>query len=119
MHNNLPKSVTISPNGNKYEVKFPNTGEYLDIMSIKSRLTSDLSLNDVYSSYAYLMAEMIATYTVMIPALKKDLNVESISQLSLIESKELLDSYTDVYKPFFDGWMAVITKPKSKPEDDK
>lgn len=119
MHNNLPKSVTISTGGNKYEVKFPNTGEYLDVMNIKSRLTSDLSLTDAYSSYAYMMAEMIATYTVMIPALKKDLNVDSISKLSMIETKELLDSYNDVYKPFFDKWMAVITTPKSKPEDDK
>lgn len=117
MNHNLPKSVSISTSGNKYDVKFPNTGQYLDIQNIKSRLTSDLTLNDAYSSYAYMMAEMIATYTVMIPELKKDLNVDSISKLSLFETKELLDSYNDVYKPFFDKWMAILTQPKTKPED--
>jgi hypothetical protein len=113
----LTQSVQIEIKGNKYNAVFPNTGQYMDIRNRISILISDLNIRDVYDQYAALLAEMIATYNVLLPELKKDINVDSILKLSMMESKEILDTYTDVYKPFFDQWMAVITAPKTKPEN--
>ena len=114
MSAHLPKSVEIIISGIKYTVNFPNTGQYMDIMNTKNRLMSNLVQTDAYSVYAAILSEMIAVYSIMIPALKKDLNVDSIYDLDMIQSKELVDSYTTVYQSFFDNWMNLLTKPKEE-----
>ena len=113
----LQKSVTISIRQNDYQVAFPNTGQFLDIRAMKSRLVDDIRGNESLDGLAILLGEMAATYSVLIPELKKDINVESVFKLSMVESKELLDTYTEVYKPFFDEWMNILMAPKASKED--
>ena len=112
----LQKTVVIKVRQNEYHVVFPNTGQFLDIRSMKSRLVDDIRGNDPLDGYANLLGEMAATYSVLIPELKKDINVESVFKLSMVESKELLDTYTEVYKPFFDEWMNILMAPKASKE---
>ena len=113
----LQKSVTIKIRENEYQVSFPNTGQFLDIRSMKSRLIEDIKGNDALDGYALLLGEMAATFSVLIPQLKKDLNTD-LFKLSMVESKELLDSYVDTYKPFFDEWMNILIAPKASQEKE-
>lgn len=112
----LQKSITIKIRENEYPVSFPNIGQFLDIRAMKSRLIDDIRGNDSLDGLAILLGEMAATYSVLIPDLKKDLNAESIFKLSMVESKELLDTYTEVYQPWFNEWMNVLMAPKASKE---
>lgn len=125
MQKALPaKTVKVDIKGNSYEVSFPNTGNFIDIQCLKNRITSDnynvlVNSSDGYGAYARLLCDMIATYNIMIPELKKDINVQSILGLNMIESKILLDSYTKQYLPFFSEWMDIITNPNPEEETGK
>jgi hypothetical protein len=103
----LTQSVQIEIKGNKYNAVFPNTGQYMEIRNRISILISDLNIRDVYDQYAALLAEMIATYNVLLPELKKDINIDSILKLSMMESKEILDTYTDAFisLSLINGWL--------------
>jgi len=109
------KTVTVTIGKNTYDVAFPNTGQFLDIRAMKSRLVDDIRGTEALDGYANLLGEMAATFTTMIPKLKKDLNA-SIFELDMVQSKELVDAYKDVYMPFFQEWMNVITAPKASVE---
>jgi len=106
------KTIKITIKENTYDVPFPNTGQYLDIRNRIGLYLSDVQIKTTYDQYAMLLAEAIATYGILIPNLLKDINVDSILKLDMFESKEILDTYTEIYKPFFDEWMKLITKPK-------
>lgn len=116
------KSVAVNIKGNDYELPFPNTGEFIDIQSLKSKIANE-NYGSLYhsvdekSGYARLLCDMIATYNVLLPSLKADINVPSILGLSMIESKILLDEYLEKYVPFFESWLEVLNKPKHKQED--
>lgn len=118
-----PKSVKLEIKGTIYDVPFPNTGQFLDIYALKGKIVDNyqsfVTSTDYEISYAKALIDMVATFNTLIPELKKDLNVEAILGLSMIESRELLDPYVAVYLPFFNSWMEVITKIKSKTEEKK
>lgn len=108
------KSVELLIRENKYTVNFPKTGEFIDIQALKNKIASDnyhlLSGSvDIDSGYAMLLCDMIATFNVLIPDLKADLNITSILGLSMIESRELLDVYLKVWVPFYKAWMNVLS----------
>jgi hypothetical protein len=116
------KSVSISIKSNTYQLNFPNTGQYIDIQCLKNKITSDnynllTNSNDSYVAYATLLVDMIAHFNILIPDLKKDLNVQSILGLDMLESKELLDCYTTQYLPFFNDWMKIITTQSTTVEE--
>lgn len=119
-----PKTLTVEIKDNSYDIKFPDTGKLIDIEEIKSRVS-----NGNYNSFfgGTLSAEMvrllidtIATFTILIPDLKKDLVVGSYFELELIDSIELLKVYRDKYLPWYNEWMTVITGlAKTTEEEEK
>jgi hypothetical protein len=113
------KNVKIRIKDQEFEVGLPDTGQFMDLIARKSIFNHDLRVSDAYDQYAAILGEMVATYNVMIPKLREQLNVESILKLSLVESKEILDTYVDVYKPFLDSYMNLVTKPKAAVVDTK
>lgn len=121
------KTLKIEIRGNSYDIKLPNTGEFIDIQGIKSRIANEnygaISNSLEYQSgFAKLLVDMIATFNVLIPELKNSLNTKSILALSMQESRELLDPYMDVFLPWYDEWMDIFsakkTKEEEKPKDD-
>lgn len=115
---NFPaRTKTIVIRENKYEVKFPNNGQFIDIQALKAKITSDtlsaLSLGDTDSQFGSLLAAAIATFNILMPpAFKEDLKVKSLLELELPEGAELVDIYVNQYLPWYNEWMNALTKLK-------
>lgn len=100
------RSITISIGKNSYEVNYPNTGNQIDIEILKSKIADGnydslrFSSNPLFQEKAD-MIDMIATFTTLIPNLKKDLNVQSFFELQEEESHELMNVYNNEFIPWF------------------
>ena len=98
--------VEIGPN--TYDIKIPNNGQFIDIESRKAKLTdgtySQMLFGGSPSQQAYLLTEVIATLTVLIPKLSKDLNVGSMLELDPIQTKQIVKVYTKQIYP----WLSQI-----------
>jgi hypothetical protein len=117
------KELKIEIKGNIYTLKYPNTGQFIDIQTMKARITDEnygtlKASNDYGADYAKVLVDMIATYNILIPDLKKDLNVTAILGLSLIESRQLLDPYIETYLPWITEYLDIVmaVKPKDEPK---
>jgi hypothetical protein len=111
----LPSNkIAIQIAENSYEVSFPNTGQLIDIERNKKKMSEgydfELATGSADSAYAKILIDTIVTFNVLIPNLTKDLNVNSIRDLSLVESKNLADAYLSVYLPWYNEWVNLINK---------
>ena len=111
------KTFNLKIKEQTYEVKFPNTGQLLDIQQRKSIITngqygnfSDQGTSGLYAKY---LADMIATFEVLIPKLKADLNV-SIMELESADSKDLLNVYLTDFLPWYEKWLTFLNKVEDK-----
>lgn len=111
---NLPsKSLTFKIDENEYTVNYPNNGQFIAIESMKSSLTSDnyealASRGSISSQYARYTVDMIAFFSNCCPQLKKDLKVETFSQLDMIDSKKLIKVYASKILPWLVKWEEVL-----------
>lgn len=99
-------SVKIGPND--YSIKIPSNGQFIDIEARKAKLTdgthSQMLFGGSPSQQAYLLTEVIATLSVLLPKLSKDLNVASMLDLDPIQTKQMVSVYTKEIYP----WLAQI-----------
>ena len=98
---------------NTYTVDFPTTGGLMEIEIMKAQLSrgqySALAENaTVNSSYSRFLIDMIATFTVLLPDLKKDMNVKTISELNPLDSKKLLKVYLSDVLPWLNSWFEIL-----------
>lgn len=98
------KSLNLTIGKNDYVIKFPTNGQLIDIESFKINLTQGTHKDMVYggpaSQDAYLLVEAISPFTILIPELKMDLNVKSLLELDMSQSKAMIKSYQKYYE-----WM--------------
>lgn len=114
------REITINIQGKEYTVKFPNTGQLIDIETMKVRLSGDAQKSLLYSStpagqQAFVSIEAISTFTVLCPDMIKDLNMDMF-ELSPIDLKPILKEYTDKIHPWFAEWYNIINEVE---EDDE
>lgn len=106
-------SITITYEGNTYEVNFPNNGQFIDIEKMKAKMTdgfySEMKNGSGNGFYASLIVDMIATFSILCKELLNDLNTKNIFQLNLIQTKPLLDIYKKDYLPWFDEWSQILS----------
>lgn len=106
------KTITWSVLGNEYKITFPNNTEFIELESMKVRLSRDTyeSLNTTVSSqYAKLTIDLIAFTTICCPKeFKKDLKVESISMLDMLTTKKLIQAYMKQIVPWFYAWETLL-----------
>lgn len=105
---------------NEYEVTLTN-GSLIDIEKLKVQLSSGThtaigNSNTVTSDRAYVTIEAIATFTVLIPQLKKDLVVPSLLDLSPIKTKVIIKAYLEQFFPWFKDYMDFVN---SEGEEEK
>lgn len=110
------RTKTISISGINYSVKFPNNLQLINIESEKNRLS-----NGDYSSFLYrvdnsgmlakLIIDTIATFSVLIPQLIKDLNVKSYMDLDILEQNTLTSVYIDQYYSWYKEWIDILSNP--------
>ena len=104
-----PKNeIVINIGDNSYTVKFPDTGQLIDIEQAKASVPTPRN-QTTSALWAYNLAISIETFKILIPKLEEDLNIKNIYKLSLIESQKLVEAYLKQFKPWFDGWMDLIS----------
>lgn len=97
------KEITVK--GRKYEIQFPNVGQYYQIEVNKQRLgkgsyNSLIGNPTITAQRALDMIDVEATLSVLCPQLVADLKVKSFSELGLKDYKEICDIYMQDVFPF-------------------
>ena len=106
----LEKTVKVKIQSKEYEVGFPTIGQILDIETRKHTLS-----NGQYRNFDLRTRELLdatSCFSILIPALEKDLVVDSIFDLNLQSGRELVESYKKDFKPWFEGWLEVLHENK-------
>lgn len=114
MSKNLATELNLKVLTNNYIIKFPNVGQMLDIESRKMALTGgqyrNLTLNPTASSLmALLNADMISTFSILIPEMAKDMKIDFF-ELDIKTSKVLTNAFTKQFLPWYNEWMIELEK---------
>lgn len=102
-----------------YSMEFPNNQQYLTIHNLKASLLPQYDLLETMgseSSYATVLADAIAHFTVLSPKLIEDLN-KPISQLPMEIGVELVGVYSEIVRPWYNDWLNLLFKPKETIEE--
>jgi len=119
------KETTVTINEKKYNVKFPNIGQFLEIEGLKQTLTNGkyavMTFSGLGSNTKALdLADAIAYFSVLIPDLFKTLKVESyqdVLKLDMDFGVELIRAYTEEYAIFYNEIEDKYNKKSSKKEE--
>lgn len=122
--NSLPSDkIKIKIGSNEYEIKYPNNGQLIDIERMKIQMTAGTHKEMIYGSgiapLAGLLTEAIATFSILIQDLSKDLNVSSLLELNPYQSKTILKAYEKSYYPWISEWNKVLDEEFSEVEEKK
>jgi len=117
------RKMTFKIEQNSYEVEFPNTGGLIEIEVLKAQLSRNqyqaISQSGSTGLYSKFIIDMIATFTVLFPQLKKDLNVKTISELHPLETKKLLKIYLNSVLPWLQEWEEILNSDDEETENKK
>lgn len=113
----IEREITISYNDKKFQVKFPNVGQLIDIESLKNALTGgkygSFAASGVKSMYFILdIVDTIAFLTVMCPKLKNFITEEEdeidYTQMKPETVKTLLTVYKEQILPWYSKIMGQL-----------
>ena len=109
----IEREITISYNGKKFQVKFPNVGQLIDIESLKNALTGgkygSFAASGVKSMYFILdIVDTIAFLTVMCPKLKNFITEEEDGIDYTQMKPETVKTLVTVYKEQIFPWYSKI-----------
>ena len=98
---------TITVQGQKFTLKYPNVGQYIDIKVLETKLAQGMVSQLVSATPSHLDAYLfITTYahlTILCPELIKSLNVNSLLDLSIDDFEELSEVYLKEIQPWLDS----------------
>jgi hypothetical protein len=98
---------------NPYSIKLPNNGQLIDIEVNKLTVTNGMHKDLVYGSAAsreaYLAVEAGCTFTILIPDLATDLNVKTLFNLDMLQSKSVTKAYQKYYD-WMEEWRAALNE---------
>ena len=103
--------IKIGETENTYEISMPNNGQLIDVEVNKITYSNGVNLSQPKTKaamYAFLFNEMVATFSVMIPQLKEDLNVKSLFDLDPLKTKPLMKVYMDKFLPWWQKWEDIF-----------
>lgn len=109
----IEREITISYNDKKFQVKFPNVGQLIDIESLKNALTGgkygSFAASGVKSMYFILdIVDTIAFLTVMCPKLKNFITKEEDGIDYTQMKPETVKTLVTVYKEQILPWYSKI-----------
>lgn len=109
------REVQFVVKGNSYKLTFPTIGQYFDIESQKSLLSRGQYGNMLDSStiIAYDAIELInivSLLKVLCPQFIKDLKIDRIEDIDVIDFREVRDTYRKQVKPWYDNWYNLYTE---------
>jgi hypothetical protein len=108
------RTITFTVKGNTYTASYPTVGQFFDMESNKVVLSKGqfggmLDAGTFMSFDAIQNIGIVAFIKTMCPQLIKDLKVEKIEDIDLIDFKELVETYNQQIKPWFDNWYKLYT----------
>ena len=120
----MNNKTTIKIKENEYEVPFPNNGQLQDIEFLKVQLSKGkygemFRTETMDSLFALDAIDMEAYFSVLIPNLKKDLKVDSIRDLGVKDTLELISIFREQLIPFINNWREIIQKAYSKKNEEE
>lgn len=109
----IEREIAISYNDKKFQVKFPNVGQLIDIESLKNALTGgkygSFAASGVKSMYFILdIVDTIAFLTVMCPKLKNFITEEEDGIDYTQMKPETVKTLVTVYKEQILPWYSKI-----------
>lgn len=122
------ENILLNIEDSSYKINFPNVGEMMEIEKMKSALTDGKYLEynfSVLKNHQYLLdvVDTISYLSVLIPELKKDLEVKDWKKLSPIKAKRLVKVYKSDfipwYKKIFDDLNNFDEEIKSKGDEEQ
>lgn len=119
----LNTSKVLEIRNNNYTVNYPNTGQLIDIELLKAKIadgnydTLRFSMNPLFQEQANKI-DMIATFNILIPQLREDINVRSLFDLTEEQSDELLEVYLKQFLPWYTPIKEAIKNPKGKEKEE-
>jgi len=103
--------VKIGPN--EYTIDFPNNAQLIDIEASRIRMTGgtvkDMIQGNTAAMSAYITVEAIATFEILVPKLKTDLNCKSLLNLNPQQSQSFLKAYEKYYE-WMDQWRVFLNQ---------
>ncbi len=108
-----PTSISFRINDNSYDIKYPRTGEMLNIESLKVQLSSNtynelINGNTTASQIARITIDMIAFLSIMCKKLREDMKVETFSELNALDNKKLYQMYIKTILPWLNEWETIL-----------
>lgn len=109
----IEREIVITYNDKKFNIKFPNVGQIIDIESLKNALTGSrygaFAASGVKSMYFILdIVDTIAFLTVMCPKLKNFITEEDEGADYTKMKPETIKTLIDVYKKQILPWYSKI-----------
>lgn len=108
-------STTIKVNiqGHEFDINYPKSGQMIDIANIKSKLSDGhyaqlLFQRSNEADMAIKLIDAFCFFSIMIPNLKKSLEVTSLYDLEILQSTELIHVYDNKVSPWLDSWTEAI-----------
>jgi hypothetical protein len=107
-----------------YQVKYPTNGQVMDIEANKVSLSSGKYLDwlrmaaggAVSSINALNVCDMIATVSVLIPTLRKRLRVNSLIDLTPIQTRKLSKEFAKTILPWLESWDEALNAAEDEDE---
>jgi len=114
-----PSKLTFKIGPNSYSIDFPKNGDLIDIERRKSTLSGGQGQGMINGGspgmQALILSESIATFSVLLPQLEKDLNVGSLLDLNPSQSKPIVKAYEKYYE-WMDKWRTFLNQDDEKEE---
>lgn len=115
----MEQTKIVQFKGNSFTVSLPNNRQYVQIQNLKTSLASNydsLEYNGPEGMFAQSIVDAESHLHFMCPDLIRSLN-KSFSELSLIESRELVELYAKEIRPWYNEFLNFVFKINK--EDDK
>lgn len=97
----------------KYTIKFPKTGELIDIENDKKLIANNnykgFNLQDNSTSFAKMSIDTIATFQTLLPDLISNFNVKNYFEMELIDMKKLISVYAKQFLPWYNEWITILS----------
>jgi len=97
----------------KFNVKFPKTGELIDIENDKKLIANNnykgFNLQDNSTAFAKLSIDTISTFQTLLPDLIKSFNVKSYFEMETFDMKKLINVYAKQFLPWYNEWMTILS----------
>ena len=97
----------------KHTIKFPKTGELIDIENDKKLIANNnyrgFNLQDNSTSFAKMSIDTIATFQTLLPDLISNFNVKNYFEMELIDMKKLISVYAKQFLPWYNEWITILS----------